>query len=97
MPAVKNETGKPEVVLTRAESTMIPELTKSHRCDRCGAQAYAAALLPNAFHPLMFCVHHWREHEAAIRPLAEAVLDETAKLYESVKAQKEDVPSWLRK
>ena len=34
------------------------------RCDRCGAQAYAFAVLPAA--ELMFCGHCWREHGPAL-------------------------------
>jgi hypothetical protein len=56
-------------------------LTALDRCDRCGAQAYVRVSL-TAGGELLFCGHHFREHEARLRPLASDVLDETAKLTE---------------
>ena len=56
-------------------------LTALDRCDRCGAQAYVRVSL-TAGGELLFCGHHYREHEARLRPLASDVLDETAKLTE---------------
>ena len=56
-------------------------LTALDRCDRCGAQAYVRVSLI-AGGELLFCGHHFREHEARLRPLASDVLDETAKLTE---------------
>ena len=56
-------------------------LTALDRCDRCGAQAYVRVTLA-AGGELLFCGHHFREHEARLRPLASDVLDETAKLTE---------------
>lgn len=35
-------------------------LTGNHRCDRCGAQAYAATAHVSAV--LLWCAHHAREH-----------------------------------
>jgi hypothetical protein len=54
-------------------------LTALDRCDRCAAQAYVRVTLA-AGGELLFCGHHFREHEARLRPLASDVLDETAKL-----------------
>jgi hypothetical protein len=56
-------------------------LTALDRCDRCGAQAYVRVSL-TAGGELLFCGHHFREHEARLRPLASDVFDETAKLTE---------------
>ena len=53
-------------------------LTALDRCDRCGAQAYVRATLLSGSE-LLFCAHHWREHEAKIRPIA-TVHDETTRL-----------------
>ena len=44
-------------------------LTALDRCDRCGAQAYVRVTLA-AGGDLLFCGHHFREHEARLRPLA---------------------------
>ncbi len=57
-------------------------LTALDRCDRCGAQAYVRVALA-AGGELLFCGHHFREHEARLRPLATDVQDETAKLTET--------------
>ena len=54
-------------------------LTAADRCDRCGAQAYVRVVLA-AGGDLLFCGHHFREHEARLRPLALDVQDETARL-----------------
>jgi hypothetical protein len=54
-------------------------LTALDRCDRCGAQAYVRVTL-SAGGDLLFCGHHFREHEARIRPLAASILDQTAEL-----------------
>ena len=55
------------------------QLTALDRCDRCGAQAYVRVSLV-AGGELLFCGHHFREHEARLRPLSLDVQDETAKL-----------------
>ena len=64
--------------MTPTLSPAIP-LTAIDRCDRCGAQAYVRVTLV-AGGDLLFCGHHFREHEARLRPLAVEVQDETAKL-----------------
>ena len=60
-------------------------LTAIDRCDRCGAQAYVRVTLL-AGGELLFCGHHFREHEARLRPLAAEVHDETDKLTEPAAA-----------
>lgn len=61
--------------------TMAPEqsLLATDRCDRCGAQAYVRVTLAGGG-DLLFCGHHFREHEVRLRPLALDVHDETSKL-----------------
>jgi hypothetical protein len=54
-------------------------LTAMDRCDRCGAQAYVWALLPNGLE-LLFCAHHNRQHSSALREIAVGILDETHRL-----------------
>lgn len=41
-----------------------PTLTAQDRCDRCGAQAYAAYVLSGL--DLLMCAHHNREHGPAL-------------------------------
>lgn len=41
-------------------------LSKSDRCDRCGAQAFVEATFTSASLPLTFCGHHFAKHEDAI-------------------------------
>ena len=57
------------------------ELTALDRCDRCGAQAYVRVVLSSGG-DLLFCGHHFREHEERLRPVATDVQDETARLTE---------------
>lgn len=52
-----------------------PELTKAHRCDRCGAAAQVRATLPSGAE-LLFCQHHANKHQAKLAELA-AVLETT--------------------
>lgn len=52
-----------------------PALTGQDRCDRCGAQAFVRALLPGG--ELLFCRHHARLHEAKLREIAVAIVDES--------------------
>jgi len=65
------------------------QLTALDRCDRCGAQAYVRVVLA-AGGELLFCGHHFREHEARLRPLSLDVQDETAKLVEPASAASDD-------
>lgn len=66
----------------------IPTLTAATRCDRCGAQAYAAARFKRRRTALLFCAHHFSRWEARIRELAVEVVDERFMLADSVEAQK---------
>jgi hypothetical protein len=50
-----------------------PALTRTDRCDRCGAAARVRAKLPSGGE-LLFCQHHANEHEAKLIELA-AVLE----------------------
>jgi hypothetical protein len=54
-------------------------LTAVDRCDRCGAQAYVRALLPNGLE-LLFCAHHNRQHSSALTKIAVDIRDETDRL-----------------
>ncbi|MCK6094948.1 hypothetical protein AAG742_06870 [Micrococcus sp. 2A] len=54
-------------------------LTRADRCDRCGAQAYVRAVL-EAGGELLFCAHHARDVEAALRPKTAVWQDETSSL-----------------
>ena len=55
-------------------------LNLSHRCDRCGAQAFVRVTL-NAGE-LLFCGHHYAKHEPTIGPLALKVQDERDRINE---------------
>jgi hypothetical protein len=52
-----------------------PKLTASDRCDRCGAQAYVRVVLAGGGE-LLFCRHHYSEHETSLGKVARAVDDE---------------------
>ncbi len=51
-------------------------LTATDRCDRCGARAYVRVLLPGGGE-LLFCAHHGRAHESALRARDAEILDQT--------------------
>ncbi|KQR98750.1 DUF7455 domain-containing protein [Williamsia sp. MIQD14] len=47
-------------------------LTAADRCDRCGAAARVRATLP-AGGELLFCRHHYNEHEARLADMGATV------------------------
>lgn len=53
-------------------------LKVADRCDRCGAQAFALALVNDV--RLLFCGHHFRKHREALAEVASVLVDETYKL-----------------
>ncbi|MDR3070080.1 MAG: hypothetical protein LBU38_03620 [Propionibacteriaceae bacterium] len=55
---------------------MFETLTKAHRCDRCGAQAYVRVVLPTGGE-LYFCAHHNQAHSKKLREIALRIHDET--------------------
>ena len=59
-----------------ADEDLAGALTVMDRCDRCGAQAYVRALLPNGLESL-FCAHHSRQHSSALTKIAVDIHDET--------------------
>ena len=62
-----------------ADGGLAGALTAVDRCDRCGAQAYVRALLPNGLE-LLFCAHHNRLHSFALTKIAVDIHDETDRL-----------------
>lgn len=56
-----------------------PVLSASDRCDRCNAQAYVRVVLEGGS-DLLFCGHHWDQHETAVRPMAVDIVDELHRL-----------------
>ena len=62
-----------------ADGSVAEALTAVARCDRCGAQAYVRALLPNGLE-LLFCAHHNRQHSSALTKIAVDIHDETDRL-----------------
>lgn len=60
---------------TTATATPISTpLVAADRCDRCGAAAKVRAVLP-AGGELLFCRHHFNEHEARLVELSATVVD----------------------
>lgn len=56
--------------------TASPALTAADRCDRCGARAYIRVLLP-AGGELLFCAHHGRAHQDALRAADADIQDQS--------------------
>lgn len=76
------------------------ELTHADRCDQCGAAAYVRTESYESTFQLMFCGHHYTEHEANghFSPATHAILDERRFLKSAVKAQAtEDTTNWTGK
>lgn len=45
-----------------------------HRCVRCGAQAWVEVVMPSGS-DLVFCSHHYEEHEPKLLEQADMVAD----------------------
>jgi hypothetical protein len=60
-------------------TTDIPALTAQDRCDACGAQAYVRVQMDSG--ELLFCAHHARKHQDALRKVATQIHDETDRLH----------------
>lgn len=73
----RNQDRRPES--EQAGEALAGTFTAMDRCDRCGAQAYVWALLPNGLE-LLFCAHHNRQHSSALTKIAVGILDETYRL-----------------
>jgi len=58
-------------------------LTQQDRCDvrLCGARAWYRVVIPQTLDDLLFCAHHFREHESQITEQALIVYDESGPLY----------------
>ena len=56
--------------------TMTPPLTAADRCDRCGARAYIRVVLPGGGE-LLFCAHHGRAHQDALRAADAEIQDQS--------------------
>lgn len=55
------------------------ELTAADRCDACGAQAYVRVVMESGL-DLLFCGHHARAKEEALRAVAAEWDDQTDRL-----------------
>lgn len=73
-------------VTSNPPSTAAPEqdssviLSSHDRCDACSSQAYVAVDLGSG--RLLFCGHHYQQHEVALATVAVAVRDERYRLDE---------------
>lgn len=75
------DTGWPTAEQAHPLAHLIPELRIADRCDRCGAQAFMAALIrAKDEHPLLFCAHHGAAHLLVLQRTAVAVRDERHKI-----------------
>jgi hypothetical protein len=65
------------------EEPRVYKLNTSHRCDKCGAQAYVDVILNSGLN-LLFCKHHYNKYELALMPVADpdAINDESDRLYD---------------
>ena len=56
------------------------------RCDRCGAQAYVRAVMPNGFE-LLFCGHHAKKYQEGLASKALRIQGETDRINEESAAR----------
>jgi hypothetical protein len=63
------------------------ELSRTDRCDRCGAQAFVRATIPTADGlELLFCGHHFRAHELNLVAAGAGIHDERHRIDEQARA-----------
>jgi len=53
-------------------------LKMTDRCDQCSAQAYVQVMFDTG--ELLFCGHHWTEHELIAKGRASRIIDERHRL-----------------
>lgn len=63
------------------------ELDHSHRCDKCGAQAWVRTESRYSLLQLTWCAHHYGEIEHFFSPATHVITDERPHLHAAVKAQ----------
>ncbi len=56
--------------------TATAPLTAADSCDRCGARAYIRVVLPGGGE-LLFCAHHGRAHQDALRAADADIQDQS--------------------
>jgi hypothetical protein len=61
--------------VTTAVLTETEPLKASDRCDRCGAAAYVRVVLGGG--ELLFCAHHGRAHQDALRAAEADIQDQS--------------------
>jgi len=71
-----------EEVTAMVATVAFDALTAADRCDRCGARAYVRVTLPGGGE-LLFCTHHGRAHEPALRAAEADIHDESHTLAET--------------
>ena len=62
-------------------TTAAKPLTLSDRCDSCGAQAFVSVSFPTGS-DLLFCGHHYRQHETALAAQGGEARDERHRINE---------------
>ena len=67
---------------TDSTDTRKPTLNATHRCDRCGAQAYVRVFLKSG-NDLLFCGHHFERNLAAMAPVMRGKIDERHRLVQN--------------
>ncbi len=63
------------------EEPRVYKLNTSHRCDKCGAQAYVDVIL-NSGNNLLFCKHHYDRFELSLMPITDSVNNESDRLFD---------------
>jgi hypothetical protein len=64
------------------ETSSVPTLTASDRCDICGAQAFIRVKLENG--ELMFCGHHGNANKEKLQPIMIDWHDQTSAINRTV-------------
>jgi hypothetical protein len=71
-----------KVVESPANEKPVYTLDATHRCDRCGAQAYVRVFLKSE-NSLLFCGHHFADLESVLSSIWNYTVDERERLVEN--------------
>jgi len=80
------KTARPALTTERTPPR-VGRLKIADRCDACGARAYVAAEIHDV--DLLFCAHHFAQHETAIRAVADEILDERWQIEQEERLRRE--------
>lgn len=73
-------TAEPDTQTTQTDTADLPDLTGHDRCDNSGCNAAAYVRVALSAGDLVFCGHHYSNHETALATAGATIRDERKRL-----------------